>query len=72
MSQLCRVNQDPDEISSLLGVIEMKELSGAVQKLIIPVLTVLLHLKRLKEGEKLHLPAKRGYIICSYAYIYCK
>jgi hypothetical protein len=27
MSQLCRVNQDPDEISGLLGVIEMKGLS---------------------------------------------
>jgi hypothetical protein len=26
MSQLCRVNQDPDEISGLLGVIEMKGL----------------------------------------------
>jgi hypothetical protein len=27
MSQLCRVNQDPDEISGLLGVIEMKGLN---------------------------------------------
>ncbi len=26
MSQLCRVNQDPDEISGLLEVIEMKGL----------------------------------------------
>jgi hypothetical protein len=28
MSQLCRVNQDPDEISGLLGVVEMKGLKG--------------------------------------------
>jgi hypothetical protein len=28
MSQLCRVNQDPVEISGLLGVIEMKGLGG--------------------------------------------
>ena len=27
MSQLCRVNQDPVEISGLLGVIEMKGLT---------------------------------------------
>jgi hypothetical protein len=26
ISQLCRVNQDPDDISGLLGVIEMKGL----------------------------------------------
>jgi hypothetical protein len=30
MSQLCRVNQDPVEISGLLGVIEMKGLTPGV------------------------------------------
>ncbi len=32
MSQLCRVNQDPDEISGLLGVIEMKGLIAVVNE----------------------------------------
>jgi hypothetical protein len=30
MSQLFRVNQDPDEISGLLGVIEMKGFNKAI------------------------------------------
>jgi hypothetical protein len=32
MSQLSRVNQDPDEISGLLGVIEMKGLMLLYEK----------------------------------------